>query len=694
MPTYRPSAQVVLFFRVDELNNTDPLVQRILGNTAEANQRPPSQPSAINNADVDTRLAELNSRILLLSRQRQYADDEPAFATFISTLRAERDALMMRRVVGSTDGSRPETLVGATPDPRTGSGSIIPIRIEVEKNGFRTADTAKIVLDFKDIPFDPRVARAAGVELVYGVVAPEDFEAGVRGEQQATGQLRSVIQQRPTKEVVASSTRFTGWVDDWHVSYEEENTATVELTCRDYTCLFLDTPLATGSSIDLSLPLTEGLRAFIDSYETTRGIPIRFGNPLQPDVVYPLTNVPIPGQSLPNMLRSRRGTRARTTRKGDQKMKLWDYITDICVQVGVIPIIKDYTLWLSPPRNLYSGDQGAPVRKMVWGRNLTSLEFTRKLGGVKVPTIEVRCYDPSIGRTRWGRYPVRRGELTSGVFGVTNPPLPLRANETGVSGARPSDKIETYTIRPTQSGTSLGDVAQGLYEQIGRQEIEGNFETSDVSSWDLVNDVPLAIAQADLLRLESGDSVELLVKPQDTQLPNATPATINNLAGLSVQARANYLTGLGWKPEVARKMAVWQEGYAFQTTFRVHNSRISFDNDEGMKLKVDFINYITIRDDQQGLATTQVTNTASAVALPQVTDEMRQTPPAPVLQAATSATDPTPDAPTTQARDASSRRRFLQRQRQHGLATDQQVQSALEAERAALRARFFFITSS
>jgi hypothetical protein len=338
---------------------------------------------------------------------------------------------------------------------------------------------------------------------------------------------------------------------------------------------------------------------------------------------------------------------------------------------------------------------------MVWGRNLTSLEFTRKLGGTKVPTIEVRCYDPSIGRTRWGRYPVRRGELTSGVFGVTNPPLPLRANETGVSGARPSDKIETYTIRPTQSGTSLGDVAQGLYEQIGRQEIEGNFETSDVSSWDLVNDVPLAIAQADLLRLESGDSVELLVKPQDTQLPNATPATINNLAGLSVQARANYLTGLGWKPEVARKMAVWQEGYAFQTTFRVHNSRISFDNDEGMKLKVDFINYITIREDQEGLATTQVTNTASAVALSSFTEEVRRTPPSPQLQRAAAQAavavmegrSPTQEAADSfndslaQAIDASSRRRFLQRQRQHGLATDQQLAAAVRNERQAIRAR-------
>ena len=709
MTTYRPSAQVTLYLRVDEGNDEDALVAQLRGvpesgtgtptapepTAEEPAQEPASTPETERR---DRRIAQLNREITTQRHLLElYPDAAENINPRIAALRRQRDRLLAQRIAGP-EPERPPVLAGQDPDGRFVRSGVIPVSVEINSNSFRTADTAKLVLNWRDVPFDPRLVRAAGVEIILGVVSPEDYEAGVGGERNENGQLRSVIRQRPAGEVAGSAIRFAGWVDTWNIGYDSDKGEIVMLECRDFTALFSDTPLASNSGIFLNVPIRDGVQNFIDTYNTLRGFPVRYGNPFDPDF-YSEAQSPVPLDVLPSLREgtptapaaegapSRQRRQRRRARSGDQRMNVWDHITDICVQMSLIPIVKEYTLWLCPPRTLFSG-QGTgrtgpdSVRRMVYGRNLTSLDFSRKLGGIKVPTIEVRAYDPRLGRQRWARWPTREGERSSGVFGVNEPPRALRPNEPGISGATVENRIQTFIVPPCSSGEALARIAGDLFAQIGRQEIEGNFETSDLASWDIRSDTPLNPDEADLLKLASGQSVELLVAPRDAQRPESTPGTLAELAALSVQGRTDYLVRLGWEREVAQRFAEWQEAYGFQTVFRVQNVRLSFDQDEGVKVKADFINYISVRDDVRAAAPTDATMTSpGAAALPDIDLSGNTIPidPSPGVAALLGERD---DPAAAQARGASSRRRFLERQRENGLATDEQVAAAGESERA------------
>ena len=271
---------------------------------------------------------------------------------------------------------------------------------------------------------------------------------------------------------------------------------------------------------------------------------------------------------------------------------MWDHLTDVCAQLGFVVTVNGFAIRIIEPRTLYAR-QG--VRRMVYGRNLDTLEFSRRLQGVKVPTIEVRSYDPELGRTRWGRYPTRPGEPSSGVFGEVNPPRPLRANEVTPSGANPTEKIKTITVSGVTDPARLTNIARQAFEQIGRQEIEGAFTSDDPSSFE--NDFALA----DLMQLTAGDAVELLVAQSDTEgtgevNPNTTAA---QLQSLSRERRSRYLQSLGWDRTVSDRFAALQEATGFETVFRTQDVRLNWDNEEGFKINVGFQNFITVREDPQ-----------------------------------------------------------------------------------------------
>lgn len=663
---YRVSAQVALWIRVDELSETHPLEER-LGGAAVVREptapqgQPPEDPTATAR-EITSQIARLNDQI----RERRAAteqgveqqaqttgEERPAAApdSVLTRLRAQRNALMRRLSGVGSPGSRVESTDGPSPDDRFVRGGIIPAAVEIERNGFRTADTARVDIAWADVPFDPRLVRACGIEIILGAVSAQDFGAGIGGERNDQGGLRSIVQQVPVGPVSGTATRFAGWVDGWTVSYSGEDGDMVTLEARDYTALMLDTPLG-NNRIDLLRPLDEGVRALLAEYPTCAGLRVVWGDVNDPTPGSP----PVPGDAVPSVNRARRGQVARQARTGDQRMNLWDHITDVCVQCGVVPLVRDYELRLVNPRTLFSGrgpsGQAAP-RRMIYGRNLDKLQFTRKLGGVKVPTIEVRAYDPSIARTRWARWPVREGERREGVLGVDNPPAALRANEVGPTGANPDERVQTYTVRYGGSPTVLAGIARSLYEQIGRQEIEGNFETHDLRSFGASEDV------ADLLQLISGDPVEILVAPARASDPTTATTTATTIQGQSRQRRADYLRSLGWGDDVADRFAALQEASGFQTVFRVQNASLSFDSNEGVAITVDFVNFITVRDDSEGAAQD---------------DSARAVPSAIVERATGARTD-------TTARDA--RRASADRRRR--APDDPAIPAALEEERSRLR---------
>jgi hypothetical protein len=528
----------------------------------------------------------------IVQSKKQLADNAEAgaittadFAIADRALNAQRDTIL-QAVQAPDDQPRPWTILGSSPDSRYGRFAIVPKSVEIEKNGYRVADTAKVTIDWRTLPFDPRIVRAAAIELVVGVVAEDPFVKGFDGQTDpVSGLPLSIIQQSIGSPTVTSATRFCGWTDEWAISFDEENLT--ELTCRDYTSSFIDTPLGSDAMINLDLPIDQGIATMLKSYPTLDGFQVRYiGVPGYP------APAPSLGPTVPRTARSRRGRNARSGRSGDQRMTVWDHITDTCVALGLVPFVVNYELHIVQPTTQYRTQD---VRRMVYGRNLTTLSFTRKLGGTKVPTIECRAYDPTIGRVRWSRWPVRTGEPTSGVLGVTQPPMPLRANEVTPSGARPDERIQTYTLKPTTSPAIMSRCARALFEQIGRQEIEGELETSDVSSWDISFDEARDVLKADLLDLKSGDALELLVAPRESERPEVVATTPGEWIGMERAARTRFLMSQGMTRQVAENIAGLQDAVS-SMIFRVSDVHLVFDSEDGIKVKASFMNFIEVRE--------------------------------------------------------------------------------------------------
>lgn len=662
MPVYHPSAQVLLWIRVEEL---------LAGAQLSRNLRqPPGEGTPSTIIDEQTQnfadnLTAISARIreLRATPVDSYPGGFQARQNELRRLTTQADTLV-QGAVASEVVSRPPFLSGSSPDDRFIRAGILPRSVSIERNGFRTADTCSIELDYADVPFDPRLVRAAFVEVVVGSVSSEDFEAGFRGETNARGVSRSVAQQQPGGSVASTVTRFAGVVDEWDIDFNSDGFA-VMVECRDLTALMSDTPLPTGVSIDLTKPLDEGVRDFLAQFPATRGLPVRFAVPAP-------SPIPVPAAAIPPQRRARRGRVVRQARTGDQKMKIWDHITDVCVAAGIIPIVKDYVLILEQPRTAFS--QGNPS-VLVYGRNISKLQFARKLGGVKVPTIEIRSYDPSIGRTRWARWP-QAGNVTSGIIGVSDPPTsPQRVNDPGVSGAEPDEKIQTYVIRALSDPTQLTRVAQSTFEQIGRQEMQGNFETNDLTSWDSPVDF-------DLLRLSAGDAVAIWYAPTEPNRPQDTPSTIGVLAAQQVEARAAYLRSLGWPDESAQRFAEIQQSPALTPVFYVQNVRIEYDHDEGIKVAADFINYVVPEREQPGPSSdtaSQTTQGAPSNVIDFTTELDRETSPAENLRKISATrqflntlmSGPTPLSPESYAEKMS----VLDRR-------EREARAALEASRA------------
>lgn len=597
MTVYYPSARIQLAIRVEEFADDGSLVSRLrdeagLPRTSAEDASAPSTDASgpATREALEAELSSVEESIATIEADPESVDGGDPAAS-LADLQAQRDRILSQLGVGATGDApadAPPVIDGPSPDNRQVFGTIIPVSVQIERNGIRTADTASVVINYTDAPFDPRLIRAAAIEITLGVVSPEDYAAGMRGERREDGSLRSLVPRSTTlagpESRAAQTTRFVGWVDTWQVTFDEDEGDTITLECRDLSAIFFDTPLATGSGIDLTVPIDQGVRDFLDTYNQTRGIRVVYGRPgsTNPGLA------PVPADAAPTTTRARRGRALRQRRSGDAQQNLWDHITEACARVGLVPIIYDYELHVCEPRTFYLGTD--VPRRMIYGRNLRHLEFTRKLGGNRVPTIEVRCFQPASGRTAWARWPCVEGAPRYGTIGIDDPPrTPRRVSDPGVSGHNPTERVQTYSVRGVEDGETLLRVARNLFEQTGRQEIEGNLETDDVASWDSAD-------PADVLGLDNGDGIELLVSGS-RGAEDVTGLTAAQIAALTREARADYYRRLGWPTRTAEAFARLQDATANQTIFRAQNVRLQWDNEQGFGATIDFINFITVREE-------------------------------------------------------------------------------------------------
>jgi hypothetical protein len=227
-------------------------------------------------------------------------------------------------------------------------------------------------------------------------------------------------------------------------------------------CLLRTTPLPPDVEIDHDLPIEQGIEAMLETFPALRGIVLAFGPASATE------QGPVPGQAAARRKKVVKKGKKRV-RRNAENTNVWDHITDVCVGVGCIPVIDGFVLRVQTARTLFGESPDAP--RMVWGRNLTSLKFTRSMTSEKQPTVEVRSYCPDLKRTLAARYPDPHKQGTQKI----EPKLaPKKPKAPAVPSAAAAKKAAVLAVEQKRVQTTPPITLQ-QYEEIQRTGINRDY---------------------------------------------------------------------------------------------------------------------------------------------------------------------------------------------------------------------------
>ena len=496
---------------------------------------------------------------------------------------------------------------------------LIPKSCSVELQGYRQASTFSFELEYKDLPIDPRVIRQMAVAIHLDTVTPTEFSFGMEGRS-SLGRPRSVAQAREDNLLVA------GMADGIDVDHSDRG-STIRVEGRDLRGLMLDMSIhpETLEALDPMINSKKDIGKLI-AFLVHNKMPL--GKKI--DVVvnagdWPNGVVPYPyvKGDVTRVNKSAKGDKMNASIKGDaQGVKFWDLITQLCFFSGAVPYFVGSKLVIRPATTLYDAirqesqktnvyDPSVPIpfaggqkrelsppkvektelftfRRLVFGRDIGSLKYERKLGGVKVPAVEFYCVDPD---------GIHKGAKNRRVSGRWPPASDADANATEASMDGGNASTETIYVRAPvgiRNRDRLQEMAKAMHREIGRQEMGGSISTKSLASFGGDNQDP------DLLRLRPGDAVEF--RPAASGL-NVFPPPVHELNSHE-QSYAQEVKAVKARigdENLARAIVASNQGRLvdLQRTFRVANVKYTWSAESGVSLDFDFQNYVESRFDEK-----------------------------------------------------------------------------------------------
>lgn len=482
----------------------------------------------------------------------------------------------------------------------TVSFDVVPYSCTVELNSYRTADTVRLTVPLKRLPFDPRIIRMATVQIFGGVFSPDEY-AEAMGLPDANGLLLPDEVPQGRKFAGRSSELFRGFVDEWEVELGGRNE--LRLTGRDLTGRILDQELPENALKDI--PMTATLDQVIRLILTGDGAALlgapsrRFGVPgFRGIAVVVETSKPIP--TLQAIRPPQWYSSSKTVKKGRknsstqaQKMSYWDMITDLCVSAGLVCymrpgqtlqaiegvgfVLPATEIVISDPKTYY-GDAGDPmdIRVFTYGHNVDSLVIKRKLGGIRTPSIEVRTQDSRTGKRISAKYPTTKK---------------LNLPTTGQGDA---EEVKTFVLDEISGPNAmerLEQAARSIYEQLGRGEMEVHITTKHLSGQLSNLD---EFEEADIFFLRPSDPIVVDIAPSFVESGQVEAFSL--FTNAPQQEQVDAMTAMGIPVEVAMVAAVAMQNPFIQQEFRTQRVVASWDHGAGWSFEIDAINYLDVRD--------------------------------------------------------------------------------------------------
>lgn len=427
---------------------------------------------------------------------------------------------------------------------------VLPKRTTVNINDYTTADTFQVEVDYKSFPFDPRTIRSCGVSIFM-----EDQSKLYNGN--------SPEQIIPS----ADNVLFQGFVDEETITFDDEK-RTVRFEGRDFTGILIDAKYLVGKPIDMGIPLDQLLTQLLSQLPAAAEIKVdnRTGGAL-----------PTLAQFFPDF-----GAAPLAGQKNTVKDETyWEIIQDVVQRAGLICYIEIDKLVLTKPRILYNKSN---AKQFVYGLNLKSLEFKRKLGRHKGFNIVVRCMDMLNKQVITAKIPEEATNEWSKATGVANKQVlvPVIKPDGSLDQANHPAPYMAFRVTNIRDKNQLIQVGEKIFEELSRQQLEGTLETHEMEIPDKLG------RQFDLMQLKIGT-------PIACEIDNDDLYKISRFG--TAQERRRFLIARGYPAAFAAAFAKVMGDYA--PVFFTKAATYTLDADSGFKLKVEFINFIDL--DNKGI---------------------------------------------------------------------------------------------
>lgn len=436
---------------------------------------------------------------------------------------------------------------------KTYSLPILARRINVHINDYTQADTFDAEIDYKQFPFDPRCIRAIAV-----TIHAQNMEA-------------VFLQNNALKQIIPSreNTIFMGFADDESIRFDDEK-RTIRLEGRDFTSLLIDKKYPKGT-IPLDQRLDVVLRGILSELRETQAIQLdnRVGGELP--VIASFWGDKSEGSGKKNVKRDE---------------SYWDVIQDIVGRAGLIAYIELDKLVLSRPRVLYNK---SATKVFVYGFNVKNLEFKRKIGRRKNFNIVVRSLNVESKEVLEAKIPLEATNEWSDATGIANQEVKVQeldkdGKPVAEADAKPAPYI-SFKIPNVANKEKLIEIGEAIYEEIGRQQIEGSFSTKEMeirfNKLDVDGIQTPTIEDFNILSLRNGTPLAIVIDAGD----------LKDISRISnVGERKKFLLQRGYEEAVAQVFAETLGKYS--NIFYTRSVRFMMDSEQGFSTDIEFVNFI------------------------------------------------------------------------------------------------------
>lgn len=417
--------------------------------------------------------------------------------------------------------------------------------INVTINDYTRADTFSCSIDYSEFPFDPRCIRALGITIH----VQDKRQTFITNKNSPNFNNLNLI------EPTAENTIFTGFADEESIDFDDTN-RTVKFEGRDFTSLLVDAPY-TGKSIELTTPLDVLIQRLINELPSAQNLVVENRTP---------GSLPTLGQFAPDY------SPLGQVRGAKKKEKYWDVITDLAQRAGLIAFIELDKLVLTQPRVLYADSN---PYQFIYGRNLSSLSFSRKLGRQKGINILVRSLDIESKNVVDVKIPEQADPAWAQSIGVGVERQKIQKVDRNGEIKEEDAPFLTFNVPDVVDFNQLREIAQGVYEEIGRQQIEGSISTNEMC---VLQDG----VEFDILKIRNGTPIKIEIDQGDLE-------GIGRIR--SESARERFLISRCYSPRVARALA--RTLGKFETRFYTRSVDFTV-NQDGFSMDLDFVNFIEL----------------------------------------------------------------------------------------------------